>query len=123
MSVSGPPCLDHEPLRWLRACVAVMERCSEGVTLGAKEHWEEALTGARRAIADQDERVQEMVIDLDAAAWQSLKDAMAGAPRFQEMFLAGGTFTDALASVCLWLAEVEPEPAPASALSAQELTR
>lgn len=99
----------------LRNCVSAMEmqvgRESGDLHISqptAKHIWDEALEPARRAITDHEERANDHVIDLDAEAWASVKRAIEESPRFQEMFAAGGTFTDALANVRDWLREENP---------------
>lgn len=57
----------------------------------------------------------ETVIDLDADAWQAIKTDMQLGPRFQEMYQAGGCFTDAVSNVRHWLMHPEegvPAPPP-----------
>jgi hypothetical protein len=104
----------HDPLPLLRACVAAMRMVRELPELRLEQQtvrpvWLDALSRAQAAIAYHDERAKDVLIDLDAANWRSIKEAIQKSPRFQEMYEAGGTFTDACASVAMWLQEHEPE--------------
>lgn len=105
----------HDPLSLLKACVSAMEmqlRRERGELHinrpTARKIWDDALLPAKAAIDYHDERANDQVIDLDADAWAAVKRAIETSPRFQEMYEAGGCFTDACASVRDWLAEEEP---------------
>jgi len=108
-------------LSHLRACVEAMEmqmgRESGSLHINqptAIAIWNKALEPAKAAIAYHLERANDQVIDLDAEAWAALKDSIEKSPRFQEMYAAGGTFTDACSNVRSWLdEEVSPEASPA----------
>jgi hypothetical protein len=113
------PQMNTELLKLLRACVSAMEmqlgREQDELDINqpaARKIWDDALEPAKAAIGYLDERANDQVIDLDADAWTALKDAIEQSPRIQEMYQAGGTFTDACASVRSWLTEIEPDQSP-----------
>lgn len=106
-------------LELLRKCVSAMEM-QVGRETGdlhipqptAKKIWDDALLPAQAALTYLDERANDQVIDLDAEEWNSIKKAIESSPRYQEMYAAGGTFTDACSDVRSWLKEVEPDQSP-----------
>ena len=51
------------------------------------------------------EEPSEIVIDLVAIRAERLVTAILNAPRFQELYAAGGVLDDAVSNVCAWLAE------------------
>ena len=118
MHAASAPVVPSSPdlIVLLRACVDAMEM-RMGHETGdrhidrSRKIWDKALDGAKAALTDHDERANDQVIDLDADAWAELKQAIERAPKFQEMYQAGGTFTDACASVRMWLEEEAPSSA------------
>jgi len=104
----------HDPLPLLPACMSAMRMRRETAEphiehTTVSKVWLDALSRAQAAIRYHDEHANDVFIDLDAEHWRLIKEAIQKSPRFQEMYQAGGTFTDACASVEMWLEEHDPD--------------
>jgi len=104
--------VDSVLLRLRRACATAMEVQARREQIRSIQPirgntWDQALSEVKAGIAEHDKGANE-VIDLDAVYWHALKAAIQGSPRFQEMYRVGGTFTDAVSTVCSWLNEDWP---------------